>query len=104
MAVDEFLRVDGSGPEFTELRRVLEAWRCAAIASAPRVAGFFWVQGRERPEPAYWYGKRWTVLAACPTDTELLVINESPIRFETNKEVGSVDAHPGISNASTSGS
>jgi hypothetical protein len=84
MAVDDFLRVDGSGPEFTEIRRVLEAWRSAAVLSAPRAAGFFWVQGRERPEPAYWDGKRWTVLAAFPTDTEPLVMDESPIRFGPN--------------------
>ena len=84
MAVDEFLRVEGSGPEFTEIRRVLEAWRSAAVVSAPRVAGFFWVQGRERPEPAYWDGKHWTVLASCPADTEPLVLDELPIRFGPN--------------------
>jgi hypothetical protein len=77
MTVDEFLRIDGPGPEFDAVRRALNA-RPSAVPES-RSVGFFWVQGSDRPEPAYWDGVRWSMLS--PVTAEPLVLHEAPIRF-----------------------
>jgi hypothetical protein len=57
---EDFLRIGGSGPEFDAVRRALTVW--TPLMPASRSAGLFWVQGPERPEPAYWDGERWCML------------------------------------------
>ena len=74
---DDFLRIGGSGPEFDAVRRALAEW--TPLMPASRSSGFFWVQGSERPEPAYWDGERWSMLS--PVAAEPLVLDEMPIRF-----------------------
>jgi hypothetical protein len=78
MPADDFLRIDGQGPEFDAVRRVLNAR--PSVVPASRSAGFFWVQGSERPEPAYWDGERWSMLTS--VTTEPVVLHEGQIRFE----------------------
>ena len=75
---EDFLRIGGSGPEFDAVRRALAAW--TPVMPASRSAGLFWVQGPERPEPAYWDGERWSMLS--PVAAEPLVLDDAPIRFE----------------------
>jgi hypothetical protein len=74
---EDFLRIGGSGPEFDAVRRALAVW--TPLMPASRSAGLFWVQGPERPEPAYWDGERWCMLL--PVAAEPLVLDEAPIRF-----------------------
>ena len=77
ISVEDFLRIDNQGPEFDAVRRALKA--SPSAVPAPRSAGLFWVQGSERPEPAYWDGERWSMLS--PVTAKPLVLDEGPIRF-----------------------
>ncbi len=73
--IDDFLRIDGPGPEFDAIRRALETGQSAAPVRRP--VGFFWVQGPERPEPAYWDGQRWSMFSPVTIEPQVLV--ETPI-------------------------
>ena len=77
LPAEDFLRIGGSGPEFDAVRSALSAK--PPLVTAVRPEGLFWVQGPERPEPAYWDGERWSMLL--PVTAEPLVFNEAPIRF-----------------------
>ena len=77
MSVEDFLRIDGQGPEFDAVRLALTAR--PSVVPARRSTGFFWIQGSEGPEPAYWDGERWSMLS--PVTAEPLVLNEAPIKF-----------------------
>ena len=77
LPAEDFLRIGGSGPEFDAVRSALSAQ--PPLVTAVRSAGLFWVQGPERPEPAYWDGERWSMLS--PVTAEPLVLDEAPIRF-----------------------
>jgi hypothetical protein len=77
MPVEDFLRIGGPGPEFDAVRRGLNAR--PSVVPASRLAGFFWVQGSERPEPAYWDGESWSMLS--PVTAEPVVLDGDPIRF-----------------------
>jgi hypothetical protein len=76
--VDDFLRVDGSGPEFAAIRRAAEAW--LPDRPAGRSAGFYWVQGVVGAEPAYWNGEAWSRLS--PVTSEPVVLADTPLKFE----------------------
>jgi hypothetical protein len=78
MPADDFLRIDGPGPEFDAIRRALHTW--PPVAPTSRSAGFFWVRGPVRPEPAYWDGERWSMLSS--VTAEPVVLAETPLRFE----------------------
>lgn len=77
LPAEAFLRIGGSGPEFDAVRRALGTWPPLLFTGRP--AGFFWVQGLDRPEPAYWDGERWSMLL--PVTAEPLVLDETPLSF-----------------------